>query len=142
MSPNDDEIGTLGPKDVQGIDKDYLRAKTNKGGTVVQPAPGAPLYSKPDIQLPTEELLKEKLFPVRMLRGYRPKTSHFQLGDETRNDNGDVTGIEYHDAPDVPEDQDAGSLLKIVAGRMAMLPISEAREIIRRGIADRADDIT
>lgn len=70
----------------------------------------------------------EKLFPVRLLRNYRPATdrwypllSNGKLGKKP-----------------VSEE---GLSLKVGAGYFITLPISEAKQIIKRGIAERADSI-
>lgn len=138
----EDEVGTLGPKDVAGIGKDYLVAKANRTVTVA-PAPGAPKVSKPDLQLPDPEALeKEKLFPVKLLRGYRPRSTHFMVGHYKLDDDGaELAEVEYEEPMEVPVGMDEGHMLKLKAGSPAMLPVTEAREVIRKGIAERADAI-
>ena len=137
----EDEVGTLGPKAVGGVDKAYLREKTNGTSSSSYSSRGKP--SKPDIQLDPAVLRTEKLFPVKMLRTYRPITNeHFKIGhyilDGAGNENDHV---EYEDPPEVEPGQDEGSVLRIEAGLPAMLPLSEAKALFKRGIAERADEI-
>lgn len=138
----EDEVGTLGPKDTAGIDKGYLRGKT--WNATAKPAKGAPVVSVPDLKLPDAEALEtEKLFPVRMLRGYRPATTHFTVGHFAQDDKGNEVGEPIFLAPE-PFDEtimDAGMELKIAAGKLAMIPVTEAKAIIKKGIAERADAI-
>ncbi len=137
----EDEVGTLGPKDTAGIGKDYLRGKT--WNATAKPAKGAPVVSVPDLSLPkTEDLEAEKLFPVRMLRGYRPATLHFTVGHYAQDEKGNDTGEPIFLPPEpIDADQDAGMELKIAAGSLAMIPVTEAKAIIKKGIAERADAI-
>lgn len=68
----------------------------------------------------------EKLFPVRILRNYRPATDRWypilrngKVGKPPRNEDGTAT--------------------KIMKGYSVLLPLSEAKEVVRRGIGERAD---
>lgn len=137
----DDEIGTLGPKDAPGIDKDYLRAHTNRGSATVAPGPNAARVSKPGLTLPSEEVLStENLLEVKMLRGYRPRTMRFEVGTPVSDEDGKETDVvAYKDPPEIEEGQDAGLAHKIMPGFFARLPKSEAQEVVRKGIAERAD---
>lgn len=70
-----------------------------------------------------------KYFPVTLKRNYRP------LGD---NDWRIITVDGDQKAPPFIED---GSSPKAPAGSKIALPIAEAKDIIKRGIAERADEI-
>lgn len=72
---------------------------------------------------------REKMFPVRLLRNYRPATDRWYpiLG------NGKVG-----QQPAVDAD---GASTKINAGYLVVLPITEAKQLIKRGLAERADDL-
>lgn len=71
----------------------------------------------------------DKFFPVRLFQHYRP------LGDyRIVQESGAMI------APDaVPEDQDAGLISKLRKGEVYGLPIGEAKTLIAKGIAERAD---
>ncbi len=135
-----DDIGPLGPKDFQ-IDTEALVRKIKTA-----PAPnialrdrnGVVIKTKPDITVPEAETLKaEKLFPVRMVKGYRPFTEHFEIGEE----NPETGEITYSKPTPVLPGQDAGFMHQLQPGEPAKLPISEAREVIKRGIAERNDEL-
>ncbi len=71
---------------------------------------------------------KEKLFPVFLKRNYRPATDRWypvtndgRVGRQPKREDGD--GI------------------KILAGYKVLLPLSEAKQLIERGLATRADDL-
>ena len=83
------------------------------------------LDSPPPIQPPKSD---EKLFPVRIMRNYRPATDRWY--PILRN--GKVS------KPPLNED---GTSTKIMKGYSVLLPMSEAKEVIRRGIGERADDL-
>lgn len=70
-----------------------------------------------------------QFFPVRLFQHYRP------LGDyRIVQESGAMI------APDaVPEDQDAGLISKLRKGEVYGLPIGEAKTLIAKGIAERAD---
>ncbi len=79
--------------------------------------------SPPPIQAAEEG---EKLFPVRMLRNYRPASDRWypllnngKLGRQPRNTDGTGT--------------------KVMKGYTIVLPLSEARQVVQRGIGERAD---
>jgi hypothetical protein len=143
-NPND-EIGTLGPKDFSGIStkemKELARPKFN---TTAKPAKGVPLVSKPGLNLPDPaELEKEKLFPVIMLKSYRPRvdTAYRPGVFETDGDGHAIGDPIYSDPPLVEEGQDGGMIHRLEEGQPAMLPITEARELIKKGIAIRNDEL-
>jgi hypothetical protein len=74
------------------------------------------------------------------LRGYRPRTSHFEVGHKHIDEDGDETSaIDYSGPPEILEGQDIGLAHKIMPGNYARLPASEAKEVVKRGIAERAD---
>lgn len=137
-----DEIGTLGPKEWSGVGKDELRGPKTWNATA-KPAKGAPVVSKPDLTIPSDEALaKEKPFPVILNKGYRPMSRHFQIGHHKRDANGDeLAEVVYEDPPMIGLDQDEGIELKQAAGTPLLLPLSEAKQLIRKGIAERNDDI-
>lgn len=137
MSESTDEIGTLGPKDFAGIDKKFL-SRSATVNAPARPLKGAPLVSKPDIVLPPEaELREQKLFPVLIKRSYRPMTSYFQIGEQDP-DTGEIT---YRDPDPVEDGQDIGIVHQIPEETYAKLPVSEAREVIKRHIAERNDEM-
>jgi len=61
---------------------------------------------------------EEKLFPVRMLRGYFP-------------------AYDKH-----PKNPTSGDPMKVSAGETVKLPVSEARGLIEKKLAERADEWT
>lgn len=144
-----EEIGVLGPKDTQGIDKHYLAKKGNELSVVAIKRKGQSVAALPDLILPKgTDLASEKLFPVEILLGYRPMSLHFEIGEVKRTSDGkpilDADGapvIEYVLPPEIGPDQDAGFLHKLDAGEFAKLPVSEARIVIKRGIAKRNDEM-
>lgn len=69
-----------------------------------------------------------KYFPVTIKRGYRPLTDDWRI----------VTVDGDQKAPPIPEN---GASPKAPAGSKIALPIEEAKDIIKRGIAERADEI-
>lgn len=88
---------------------------------LVSPEHGSPA----PIDVPAPD---EKLFPVRLLRNYRPATDRWYpiLSD------GRVGA-----RPAL----DDGMTPKVPAGYFVVLPLSEAKQLIKRGIAERADAI-
>lgn len=70
-----------------------------------------------DIKFEEEEKAKVKRFPVLLKHGYFPMD------------------------PDWPKDEMTGYPKKAPAGDRISLPIEEARNIIKAGIAERADEI-
>ncbi len=146
-----EEIGPLGPKDFAGVDKKYLaKMGSQPSATVVTTRrKGQSVAMQPDLVLPDGADLKtEKLFPVKILRGYRPMSERFEIGEIKRNSKGeplkDEAGndiMEYVNPPEILPGQDAGFLLKLDEGEYARLPISEARLVIKRGIAERNDEM-
>jgi hypothetical protein len=73
----------------------------------------------------------EKFFPVRMLKGYRP-IDKFKRVDKDG---------EYVDPPELKADQDKGLYYKLTPGEVYALPLPEAREVMARGLAERADPL-
>lgn len=70
----------------------------------------------------------EKLFPVFLKRNYRPATDRWypvladgRVGRQPKREEGDS--------------------IKVMAGYKVLLPLSEARQLIERGLAVRADDL-
>ncbi len=79
--------------------------------------------SPPPIQAAPKD---DKLFPVRILRNYKPMTDRWypilrngKVGRAPRNDDGSTT--------------------KIMKGFSVLLPLTEAKQVIQRGIGERAD---
>lgn len=66
---------------------------------------------------PGDDIAPVKRFPVRLLRGYFPKD------------------------PAWPMQDDKTAKVKAQRGTTVELPIEEAREVIRQGIGERADNI-
>lgn len=137
---SEEEVTTLGAK-APGLPKDYIRERTNLNNSNGLSFKGKP--SKPDIQLNRDDLRKEKLWPVKILRHYRPMTDdHFKIGRYIIDENGNETAeVEYDDPPEVLPGQDAGTVLRLAEGTPALLPLSEAKALIKRGIAERTDEI-
>lgn len=71
-----------------------------------------------------------KYFPVLLKRNYRPLKD-----DEWRPLN-----IKTHEFGSIPDSDDTVTL-KLRAGDYVGLPVDEAKDVIRRGIAERADEI-
>lgn len=69
----------------------------------------------------------EKLFPVKLLKNYRPVSSDAQIEDE------EITG-EYR-----PLTEDEAQ--KVRAGRSIALPVEEAKAVISSKIAERNDPV-
>lgn len=69
----------------------------------------------------------EKLFPVKLLKNYRPVSSDAQIEDE------EITG-EYR-----PLTEDEAQ--KVRAGRSIALPVEEAKTVIASKIAERNDPV-
>lgn len=71
---------------------------------------------------------KEEMFPVRLLRNYRPASDRwYPILSDGR------VGKQ-------PKSEDGGSV-KIMAGYLVVLPKSEAKQLINRKLAERADAI-
>lgn len=146
MAEATDEIGHLGPKDWRGVDKKLL-SRSRVANAPAQPLKGMATKSKPDLNLPKAEVLnEEKLFPVRILKGYRPGSLHYQYGEFVTDDDGKQTGeLIYKDPMPIEEchaqNMDEGMVYQIPENTYALLPISEAREVIKRGIAERNDEM-
>lgn len=143
---SNEEIGHLGPKDWQGVDKKFL-SRSSKVNAPAIPIKGVPLKSRPDLNIVATEVLKEeKLFPVRMLKSYRPMSLHYQYGEVPLDEDGNQVGEMVFKDPMPLEDckaqnMDEGMVYQIPENTYAMIPISEAREIIKRGIAERNDEM-
>lgn len=141
-----DEIGHLGPKDWQGVDKKFL-SRSKVVNAPARPLKGAPLKSKPDLPAISDAALKEdKLFPVKILKNYRPMSLRYQYADVPRDEDGNQVGdLVYKDPMSLEEchaqNMDEGMVYQIPEETYAMLPISEAREVIKRGIAERNDEM-
>lgn len=73
----------------------------------------------------------DKFFPVRMLKGYRPIEKFKRV---------DADG-EFVDPPELNPDQDKGLYYKLTPGEVYALPLPEAREVMARGLAERADPL-
>lgn len=130
-----EEVGTLGPKDRPGK---LFKPSWN---ATAKPAPGADKVSRPDLKFPPADVLKtDKLFPVRLIKGYRPMSDRAEIGTVIEQEDG-TEAISYAPIDDESLRSGDGLALKIAAGSHARLPLSEAKEIIRRGIAERADAI-
>jgi len=99
--------------------------------------PGLQEGSGPDMHFDADALENDKLFPVKMLKEYRPATMRFQFG-EMDEETGVIT---YTDPPEVLPGQDAGFLHRIEAGEYALIPRSEAIQLFKRGIAERNDEL-
>lgn len=86
-------------------------------------------FTAEDVAGSNPRFVIEKFFPVRLFQHYRP------LGDyRIVQESGAMI------APDtVPEDQDAGLISKLRKGEVYGLPIGEAKTLIAKGIAERAD---
>lgn len=70
-----------------------------------------------------------KFFPVKLNKGYRP-IDKFKRLDEDGN---------MVDPPELNGDQDKGLYYKLMPGETYALPMPEAKELIARGLATRAD---
>jgi hypothetical protein len=95
--------------------------------------PAAPADDIPTATMPASVALKAKLFPVRILKGYRP-LGEFVMRPRADPENEFSERIER--APTADE------RLKVVAGRYCSLPLDEAKKIIKLGIAERDDEMT
>lgn len=73
----------------------------------------------------------DKFFPVRLLKGYRPIDKFKRIGE-----NG-----EFIDPPSLNADQDKGLYYKLTPGEVYALPLPEAKEVMARGLAERADPL-
>lgn len=114
---------------LEGFDEENLGETTMPW----RPEPISPQLAKlvGDIETPSPieaPAENEELFPVRLLRNYRPLTdrwypllSNGKLGKKPQTEE--------------------GLSLKVGAGYFITLPKSEAKQIIKRGIAERADPI-
>lgn len=89
-------------------------------------AAGASELTKPTLK----EHPAEKLFPVRMLRGYRP-IGKFVMRPRIDPEN---EFSPRHDREPTPDE-----MLKVKAGYYCSLPLDEAKAIIAKGIAIRDD---
>lgn len=70
------------------------------------------------------EVTSEKMFPVKLLRNYRPVSDKFQI----------VEG-------EGPREPTAEELAKVLATTTILLPVAEAQDIINKKIAERNDPI-
>lgn len=130
-----DTIGTLPQKTRPGLD---LNQVFTPGKNIpAMPAPNAPRMSGPDLRLPTEaELSTEDYFPVRMLRHYRP-VGDYQIALE--DDEGNV--LEWRNRPVLEEEANPGLEHQVKEGMLVHIRKTEAKTIMKAGIADRADPI-
>lgn len=79
----------------------------------------------PQDNIKTATKLKEKLFPVKLLKNYRPISEEAQIQD-----------VEGTYRPLSEEEA-----MKVEAGKHVALPIEEAKSIIAKKIGERADEI-
>ncbi|QIG72929.1 hypothetical protein EVB98_007 [Rhizobium phage RHph_N3_2] len=86
-----------------------------------------PVFEKnPDLDKIKQEVkASEKLFPVKLLKNYRPVSPEFQILGE---------GGEYR----VPTDEER---MKVEAGNHIAVPVDEAKSVIEKKIAERNDPI-
>lgn len=105
------------------------------GDAILSPMRGGP---KTAPQGPTiaesvgkDGLESDKFFPVRLLKGYRP-FDKFKRIDQDGN---------MFDPPDLKPDQDKGLYYKLMPNEVYGLPLPEAKELIKRGLAERADSL-
>lgn len=72
-----------------------------------------------------------KTFPVRLLKNYRP-AGRFEILDVEGN---------WQGPPAVEGGQDIGLTHKMKAGQTIKLPLAEAKNLIAKRIAERADEL-
>ena len=77
------------------------------------------------------EKAEGKTFPVRLLKNYRP-ADKFEIKDAEGN---------WQAPPVVAEGQDPGLVFKMKAGTTIKLPLDEAKGLIAKRIAERADEL-
>ena len=97
-----------------------LREEINKKGLEAQNA-NAPATDN----IKHAEKPKEKLFPVKLVKNYRPISPDAQIQDA----NGEYRPLTDEEAAKVP------------AGRHIAVPVDEARSVIEKKIAERNDPI-
>ena len=93
------------------------------------PVDDVPAEFKPNAEMDKIKQKKkasEKLFPVKLLKNYRPASLEAQIQDE-------ATG-EYR-----PMDDEESQ--KVRAGQHIALPVQEARDVIAKRIAERNDPV-
>lgn len=131
------EVGTLPAKSTPG--KLY---KPKASGPMSLMA-GAITRSKPDLAIPAPDVLShEKWWPVRMLRNYRP-VGDYMLGIEAEGEDPvfEAPADEPKAGDEGFEDYNPGLERQVKIGQLIQLRLSEARAVIGREIAERADAI-
>lgn len=76
-------------------------------------------------KIQTAEKPKVKLFPVKLLKNYRPISEHAQIQD----DDGEYRALTGDEAA------------KVQAGQHIALPVEEAQSVVKNKIAERNDPI-
>lgn len=100
---------------------------TSPAGPDTEASSGVEMTKPVLAEVPAE---KPKLFPVRILKGYRP------VGDFVMRPRSDP---ENEFSPRIERDPTEDERMKIKAGYYASLPLEEAKAIIKKGIAERDD---
>lgn len=99
-----------------------------RGEDRFQPVDDEPAEFKPNAEtdrIKTTQKPKTKLFPVKLLKNYRPISAEAQI----QGDDGKYRPL------------DAEEAAKVEAGKHVALPVEEARSVVEKKIAERNDPI-